>query len=108
MTNANSAYSAPTRQTSANITIFQSPCGASAASIGICFGGVERRRPVKRKSCEGCVYYRPLNNARNGTKGCHYCLDTGKPRGCPIAGCVRKVKGIPDARTNPFDARMMR
>lgn len=63
---------------------------------------------MKRKSCEGCVYYRPLNNARNGTKGCHYCLDTGKPRGCPIAGCVRKVQGIPDARTNPFDARMMR
>lgn len=71
-------------------------------------GGLERRRPMKRKSCEGCVYYRPLNNARNGTKGCHYCLDTGKPRGCPIAGCVRKVKGIPDARTNPFDARRMR
>lgn len=42
MTNANFACSALTRQTSANITICRKPCGASAASIGICFGGAGR------------------------------------------------------------------
>lgn len=42
MTNANVACSALTRQTSANITTCRKPCGASAASIGIYFGGVER------------------------------------------------------------------
>lgn len=42
MTNANFAYLAPRCWTSANITICRKPCGASAASIGICSGGVER------------------------------------------------------------------
>ena len=42
MTNANFAYLAPVRRTSANITTCRNPCGASAASIGICSGGLER------------------------------------------------------------------
>lgn len=41
MTNANVACSALTRRTSANITTYLNPCGASAASIGICFGDLE-------------------------------------------------------------------
>ena len=42
MTNVNFASLAPVRRTSANITTCRNPCGASAASIGICFGGWER------------------------------------------------------------------
>lgn len=42
MTNANFAYLAPRCWTSANITTCRNPCGASAASIGICSGGLER------------------------------------------------------------------
>lgn len=42
MTNANVACSALTRRTSANTTTCRNPCGASAASIGTCSGGLER------------------------------------------------------------------
>lgn len=42
MTNANFAYSAPRCWTNANTTTCRNPCGASAASIGICSGGVGR------------------------------------------------------------------
>jgi len=42
LTNANVACSALTRRTSANITTCRKPCGASAANIGICFGGAGR------------------------------------------------------------------
>ena len=42
MTNAHVACSALIRPTDVNITTCRNPCGASAASIGICFGGWER------------------------------------------------------------------
>lgn len=42
MTNANFAYSAPRCWISASTTTCRKPCGASAASIGICSGGLER------------------------------------------------------------------
>ncbi len=42
MTNANFACSAPRCWTSANTTTCRNPCGASAASIGTCSGGLER------------------------------------------------------------------
>lgn len=42
MTSANFAYSAPRCWTNANITTCRNPCGASAASIGTCSGGLER------------------------------------------------------------------
>ena len=42
MTNANSASLDPRCWTNANITTCRNPCGASAASIGICSGGLER------------------------------------------------------------------
>lgn len=42
MTNANFAFLAPVRRTSANIITCRKPCGASAASIGTFSGGWER------------------------------------------------------------------
>ena len=42
MTNANFASLAPRCWISANTTTCQNPCGASAASIGTCSGGLER------------------------------------------------------------------
>ena len=42
MTNANFAYSAPRCWTNASTTTCRNPCGASAASIGTCSGGLER------------------------------------------------------------------
>lgn len=42
MTNAHVACSALIRPTDVNITTCRNPCGASAASIGICSGGWER------------------------------------------------------------------
>ena len=61
---------------------------------------------MRRKSCEGCVYYRSLSDCSQGVPGCHYCLDTGKSRGCPVDRCTKKKLGRSDARTNPFDARL--
>lgn len=88
----------------ASTTIYHSPCVASAASGGI-YGGVWRNKSMTRKGCEGCVYYRPLNNAAGGERGCHYCLDTGNPRGCSIVGCIRKIKGKPEKRVSPWDGK---
>ena len=42
MTNANFASLAPANWTNANTTTCRKPCGASAASIGTCSGGLER------------------------------------------------------------------
>ena len=43
MTNANTVYSAQRCWAGANIITCQNLCGASAASIGICFGDLEGR-----------------------------------------------------------------
>ena len=107
MTNANFASLAPVRRTSANITICRKPCGASAASIGICSGGVGRR-PMKRKSCEDCVYYRPYSCSARGERGCHYLFDTNQKRGCPVEGCTKKKVGVAKRRTDPFDGTIGR
>ena len=53
-------------------------------------------------------YHRSLSDCSKGVPGCHYCLDTGNPRGCPIDKCDKKELGKCDARTNPFDARLGR
>ena len=48
---------------------------------------------MKRKSCEGCVHYKPLSNTNpRDNYGCHYMLDTGKSRGCPVDDCVHHTK----------------
>ena len=104
MTLAKTASGARMAPSSANTTTCQNPCGASAASGGI-YGGVWRNKRMTRKSCSGCVYYRPLNNAAGGERGCHYCLDTGNPRGCSVAECIRKIKGSPKKRVSPWDGK---
>lgn len=63
---------------------------------------------MTRLHCADCIYYRGEFSSSSAPKICHYCLDTGNPRGCPVEGCIRKVKGTPDARTNPFDPRLPR
>ena len=44
----------------------------------------------KRSSCRGCLYRRPLGSNSSYTV-CHYLIDTGKPRGCPVDRCDKKV-----------------
>lgn len=46
--------------------------------------------------CTGCYHYRPLFD--RGTvwpagKVCHYLLDTGHSRGCPVSLCTKKNTG---------------
>ena len=49
-----------------------------------------RRRKLTR--CIGCAYWRPLSRQTNGIRVCHYCLDTGQPRGVPAKECyVKKI-----------------
>ena len=40
--------------------------------------------------CKGCRYYRKLGNVDAPLKACHYCYDTGTPRGCPPEECDKK------------------
>lgn len=47
---------------------------------------------MKRKSCEGCSHYKPLLETNRTNYGCHYILDTGKSRGCPVDNCVHHTK----------------
>ncbi|HJB61625.1 MAG TPA: hypothetical protein IAA38_08200 [Candidatus Ruminococcus gallistercoris] len=44
----------------------------------------------RRKSCAGCIYRRGIGSRGDRYKVCHYCIDTGMPRGCPAAKCTRK------------------
>lgn len=39
------------------------------------------------KGCRGCVHYRRIG----ADMACHYCVDTGKLRGCEIKNCKRYV-----------------
>lgn len=43
-----------------------------------------------RKSCAGCIYRRGIGSRGDRYKVCHFCIDTGMPRGCPAAKCTRK------------------
>lgn len=70
-------------------------------------GGVGRRT-MKRRSCEGCVYYRPYSRSARGEWGCHYLFDTDQKRGCPVEGCTKKKVGIAKRRTDPFDGTIGR
>ena len=62
---------------------------------------------MKRKSCEGCVYYRPYSRSARGEWGCHYLFDTDHKRGCPVEGCTKKKVGVAKRRTDPFDGTMI-
>ena len=40
-------------------------------------------------NCAGCAHYRPLSEKRSaGLRACHYILDTGHMRGCPVSACT--------------------
>ena len=42
-------------------------------------------------NCAGCAHYRPLSEKRSaGLRACHYILDTGHMRGCPVSDCTIK------------------
>lgn len=43
--------------------------------------------------CKGCKYYRKLGNVDAPLKACHYCYDTGMPRGCPPEKCDKREEG---------------
>ncbi|WMJ23477.1 hypothetical protein RBG61_02065 [Paludicola sp. MB14-C6] len=43
-----------------------------------------------RKTCVGCYYYRYISRSTL-LWGCHYCLDTGEPRGCDSENCDKKL-----------------
>jgi hypothetical protein len=46
---------------------------------------------MNRTSCKGCGHYRTYSgNYTKGERGCHYLLDTGEPRGCPVENCTKK------------------
>ena len=48
-------------------------------------------RYEERKSCIGCIHHKPLH--KNGSRCCHYILDTGLSRDCPAENCD-KYKGV--------------
>lgn len=45
----------------------------------------------KRKSCEGCIYYRPLSAQHPQSFVCHYCLFEDNTRDCPPDKCDKKL-----------------
>lgn len=44
----------------------------------------------RRNSCAGCIYRRGIGSIGDKYTVCHYCYDTGTPRGCPAARCDKK------------------
>lgn len=44
--------------------------------------------------CRGCEYWRTMGNSSKCMHACHYCLETGNPRGMPAAECY-KHEGTP-------------
>ena len=42
------------------------------------------------KICDDCVYRRPLSWGEQ-TLCCHYAIDTGKLRNCPVEDCENKL-----------------
>ena len=46
-----------------------------------------RDRSSDAQPCQGCYYRRPLVVSDLSTSACHYCMDTGKPRGIPVSAC---------------------
>ncbi len=40
------------------------------------------------KSCKGCIHWRKFVPNSPATLACHYCVDTGKLRGCEPENCT--------------------
>lgn len=57
---------------------------------------------MKRKSCEGCIYYRPYSRSARGEWGCHYLFDTDQKRGCPVEACTKKDGWNREKAHRPF------
>ena len=54
----------------------------------ICRRGKQAAPRPKHTSCKGCHYRRRVADSGNGLATmCHYCYDTGLPRGCPVCKC---------------------
>lgn len=48
------------------------------------------KRSYKRCRCTGCYYWRPIVDSNTASMHvCHYCYDTGIPRGIPASECYR-------------------
>lgn len=47
--------------------------------------------------CRACHYRRPLGS-KGTIKICYYCFDTGKPRGCPVDQCDKRITNKDFAR----------
>ncbi|MBS6271995.1 MAG: hypothetical protein ACLUTK_12215 [[Clostridium] leptum] len=45
---------------------------------------------MNRRSCEGCVHYKPICGKNDGIWCCHYLLDTGRQRRSNPTHCSRK------------------
>lgn len=45
---------------------------------------------MAKHPCTGCMYWRPLNRGWR-LMACHYGLDAGHSRGCPVEGCLLKT-----------------
>ena len=45
--------------------------------------GKGRKCKMKRKECEGCIYYRRIDPSDNTSMGCHYLYDTYDLRAQP-------------------------
>ena len=56
----------------------------------------------RRKSCEGCYYYRGLGDRRSDMC-CHYMIDTGMRRGCSAENCDKKrIEKKPQIKARPI------
>jgi hypothetical protein len=46
----------------------------------------------KNNCCDGCKYYKSMNNIGPPLKACHYCYNTEISRGCPPEECDKKER----------------
>ena len=45
-----------------------------------------------RMGCKGCKYRRVVHHGGDSATMCHYCYDTGEPRGCPASQCNKYAR----------------
>lgn len=57
---------------------------------------MQKKTKHEAQPCDGCVHWRKLVYSATGrTSACHYCVDTGKLRGCePGEGCARRASSM--------------
>ena len=64
-------------------------CGKGGERLHYTQEAVEKAasREFTAHRCEGCYYRRPIVKSQGAITACHYCIDTGKPRGIPVSLC---------------------